>query len=116
MEAYVLTQMELVGEGEQSHVVTRNKGVTFDPEKAAAWARKGVDYDYDTLPFSEDEAINAACEEDGENKHDAHENFHCCPSMSEIMFLAWSVISRSASQSRFASVATSSKILAASFA
>ncbi len=59
MEAYVLTQMELVGEGEQSHVVTRNKGVTFDPEKAAAWARKGVDYDYDTLPFSEDEAINA---------------------------------------------------------
>ena len=56
MNVYVLTQMEIDGEGEQSHVATRNRGVTFDPEKAVAWAGKGVDYDYDTLPLLPEES------------------------------------------------------------
>lgn len=56
MEAYVLTQMEMVGEGEQAHVVTRNRGVTFDPTKAQEWTKQGVDFDFETLPLSPEES------------------------------------------------------------
>ena len=58
MNAYVLTQMEMVGEGEQAHVVTRNRSVTFDPATAEAWAKQGVDYDFEALPLPPHESAS----------------------------------------------------------
>jgi len=57
MNAYVLTQMEMTGDGEQAHVVTRNRSVTFDVEKAQAWANQGVDFDYETFDITTESIV-----------------------------------------------------------
>lgn len=63
MNAYVLTQMEMVGEGEQAHVVTINRGVTLCPTVAQDWSAKGVDFDFDTFPLSSYESAQLGVSE-----------------------------------------------------